>query len=444
MAGDDGARNPEPLALLGQDSGELMLVNIARGERVALFEGHVDWIFALDADWSSMRAVTGGSDGTVFLWNLTTGIGHDISQDLVGHHSCIRAIAVDWNSATHSQSDVGKEPIFASSHHEGVHRSLSHSSTGHKRPGLRASKRKEMFAVAMAAKATDSVPDSTAAVSQSQRRISQMGSLRSGLLGRSASHGALTRGASKQPLVEAFNVRALTGSDNGRLCLWSINEQRLEKAYDLHLRIVSSLAVDWKRLRVLVGHGDSDLDLIDLDASTTLKSFPNHCCVVSTLNVCWPKSAFVCGSGDSSLAVWDLKRGTQARDLQGHKGAINVAKTHWPTMRALTGSSDQTVRLWNLRQGACLQIFARHEHPIQALSVDWQSGQMISSAAAGPLWLWDITDSTRGPEEVKVPAIDEQAYPASTTVVELLPRDSPWVWRDRHWVLREDGMEAPP
>jgi len=369
-------------ALVGQDDGKLMLVNIAKGECVTLFEGHTDWILALDTDWSSMRAVSCGGDGAVFLWDLADGFGQNLASESATR-SCVRAVAVDWNP---EQSDA-----FSSLLKETTTKSRKGRHTSTQNTNMNANGRKNL------AGSNRSLPAPKSALVASLR-----------------GSAALTEGrprAGRQALTmmmpKLTPLRALTGSDDGLLSLWDINSRCLDKTFNFHLRLISALAVDWKKFRALVGHGDSGLELIDLEASTTLRSLQGHSCLIGSICVSWPKAVALCGSGDGTLAVWDLRQGKMARTLKGHAGGITAATLHCPTMRALTGAMDHTVRLWSLKQGICLQVFAGHAHPVRSLSPDWPTGLVISTDVGGLILLCDLKDSTVRPKEVTLNPLND-------------------------------------
>lgn len=384
------------LGVLGQDNGNLMLVNLAKGECTTLFEGHTNWILALDVNWSTMRALSGGGDGSVYLWDLAEGTGQNLADGL-DSCGCVRAIAVQWNPPP---SESFSAALQAMSGMKAQHGSKN---------------KRQTMCIGTSMRAGDGTTRSDKTGSRStispdatpKRRPALHRSATTPLHAQSSAPlrrdtGKPSFGFSEPQTI----VRALTGSDDGRLLLWDLTGEYLEKAYDFRLRIITALAVDWTRHRVLVGHGDSDLDLIDLKAATTLRSIQGHSCVMGAICVSWAKSLALCGSGDGTLAVWDVRRGSQVRSLKGHAGGISAAKAHWPSMRAVTGSTDHSLRLWSLKQGSCLQILARHEHPIRSLSIDWRSGRVMSTATAGPVFIWDTKDSTKEPEELKLPELD--------------------------------------
>lgn len=367
--------------LVGQDDGQLLLINIASGECVTLFEGHIDWILAIDTNWATMRAVSGGGDGAVYLWDLVSGMGCNLAATL-DTRSCVRAIAVDWQPAAGNQKAT--------------------SPTG----------RRSLFGIASASIGVSRMSTSTSL-------------LRKGTADTNSRRSLSRRSLSASIATSGLPCRALCGSDDGRLELFDLDARQHVKTFHLQLRLISALAVDWSKLRAFVGHGDSGLDLLDLEGATTIRSFSGHTCLVNTICVNWTKGIALCGSGDSLLAVWDVRRGSQARFLRGHSGAITATEVHWSSNRALTGSADHTLRLWNLKEGSCLRVLDAHEQPIRSLSVDWEAGLAVSSAAAvGAIMLWDINeDSTEKPETLRLAALDALCTAACTSVLALQPQE---------------------
>jgi len=226
----------------------------------------------------------------------------------------------------------------------------------------------------------------------------------------------------KVPILQSSRVsRALSGSDDGRLVLWDLTDNRVEKIYEFQFHLISAMAVEWSRLRALIGHGYASLDLYDLEDSCWLRSFSGHTCLVTAIHVSWNKSLALCGSGDGALYMWEIRKATHVQALKGHSGGISAATVHWKSMRAVTGASDHSVRLWNLKHGSCTRVFSVHDHPICALSVDWSTGIATTASAngVGALLLWGLGDTVEQPKVLELQHGDQKA---STSVLRLQVR----------------------
>lgn len=417
----------EACALLGQDDGQLTLVNLSKGECVPLFEGHTDLVHALDVDWASMRALSAGSDGGVYLWDLNARTGDNLADEL-DTCSCVRALAVNWNPKPPEMSAL-EEFNLSQSQNKFDGSPNSRSSITTDRPDILRGRsslgptRKSMSFGSAATRGSMSSGKSSHRGSASRGSVlmrAQTAPMKALMASNRIRNSTVPAAYFAVEHLPKSPVKALTGSDDGQLRLWDLTGEFLEKSFNFRLRLISAMAVDWKKLIVLVGHGDSGLDLIDLEASTTLRSFQGHSCLIGAICVSWPKHAALVGSGDGTLTLWNINRSSQVRTLKGHSGGISVAKTHWSSMRAVTGSVDADVRLWSLKQGTCLQHLCRHSHPIRSLSIDWDGGRVISTAAAGPIFLWNIVDSSKGPEEVKLSQANSHET-AHTGIIVLQP-----------------------
>mmetsp|Transcript_90357 Transcript_90357/g.292176 ORF Transcript_90357/g.292176 Transcript_90357/m.292176 type:complete len:369 (+) Transcript_90357:101-1207(+) len=192
----------------------------------------------------------------------------------------------------------------------------------------------------------------------------------------------------------AGGSRALTGSDGGQLVMWDLEAFRCEKVFPMCLGLISSLAVNWAKLRVLVGHGDSGLLLMSLEDGEPLVSLDGHTCLVTALAVNWDKNRSLCGSGDGALVYWDMRQNHMDHMLRGHKGSITAICADWFLNQALSGSEDGHLRLWALKTGECLRVLTGHQSGIRALDVDWQAGSALSGSSSGELLLWMLRDAS--------------------------------------------------
>ncbi len=87
----DGAR-----AVSGGEDGTVRVWDLATGQQQAALTGHTDWVRAVAVTADGARAVSGGDDGTVRVWDLGTG---QQQAALTGHGQPVRAVAVTPDGA---------------------------------------------------------------------------------------------------------------------------------------------------------------------------------------------------------------------------------------------------------------------------------------------------------------------------------------------------------
>jgi len=89
-------------ALSGGQDKTLRLWNLQTGELVKTLSGiigypilgHEDKVLAVDLNWKMQQAVSAAADESLRLWDLQTG---KVLRAFEGHGSAVRTIAVDWN-----------------------------------------------------------------------------------------------------------------------------------------------------------------------------------------------------------------------------------------------------------------------------------------------------------------------------------------------------------
>jgi WD40 repeat protein len=96
---EDGAR-----AVSGSDDGTVRVWDLTTGRQQATLTGHTDWVRAVAVSQDGARAVSGSDDGTVRVWDLTTGTEQ---AALTGHAGEVFSVALtpDGTRAVSGGSD---------------------------------------------------------------------------------------------------------------------------------------------------------------------------------------------------------------------------------------------------------------------------------------------------------------------------------------------------
>jgi len=144
--------------------------------------------------------------------------------------------------------------------------------------------------------------------------------------------------------------RALSGSREGKICLWDIERG--------------------KRERVLEGHQGEILCLaFSQDGRYALS-----------------------GARDNTLRHWELASGS-CRIHTGHGDSVTSVAWNTNPRFALTGSLDKLVRLWDLELGICVAMREGHLDGIRLVTWCPDQRRAVSSDGVGEAMAWDFSSS---------------------------------------------------
>lgn len=324
------------VAITGGRDGIVRVWNVSTGELRASLVGHnggVQSVACIDSDAGPL-AVTGGRDGTVRVWDLTTETQRAV---LKGHSGWVRSVA---------GSVVHDKPVAVSGSSDGTVRVWDLGSG-------------EELAVLnghtnwINAVACTTLDRSPVAVSGSRDGTVRLWDLES------FEHRALFDGHSGGVYaVACTELRnrpvAVTGGDDRRLRVWMLETQ--------------------EELAVLVGH----MGWIRGVACAMLDDQPSA----------------ISGGDDGTVRVWDLEAGQQRALLTGHTGwVLSVACTLLDGRPlAATGGDDGIVRVWDLADMGDLPVRTGHTGEVKAIAYATVEGKRLALSGGTDLAvrIWDI------------------------------------------------------
>eukprot|EP00741_Cyanophora_paradoxa_P018576 tig00021070_g17934.t1 len=372
--------------------------------------GHEDRVRAVAITRDGKRAVSGGDDKTLRVWDLESGAE---LRCLVGLEYMVTSVAI---------SPDGKRAVFGSLHrklrvwdlesgaepqcldhwgHEGVVRSVAISPDGKRAVSgsddktlrvwdlesgaeLRclAGHKSEVTSVAIS-------PDGKRAVSGSSDKTLRVWDLESGVeLRRLAGHENMVTSVAISP----DGKRAVSGSWDKTLRVWDLESGVELRRLAGHegAGMITSVAISPDGKRAVSGSGDDTLRMWDLESGAELRCFAGHEGEVSSVAISPDGKRAVSGSSDKTLRMWDLESGAELRRLEGHEGAVNSVAISRDGKRAVSGGDDKTLRVWDLESGAELRRLAGHEGAVNSVAISPDGKRAVSGSWDKTLRVWDL------------------------------------------------------
>ncbi|MBX3434713.1 MAG: protein kinase [Pirellulales bacterium] len=97
------------------------------------------------------------------------------------------------------------------------------------------------------------------------------------------------------------------------------------------------------------------------------------------------------GSDDNAAIVWNAADGQMVAKLAGHTGAVTAVALSPDGRRAVTGSEDSTVKLWDAETGKEILTLGAHDDEVTAVEFAPDGRTILSAARDGRTLLWDAT-----------------------------------------------------
>lgn len=296
-----------PLGLLvlggGVGASRLCLWDAERSEALQELPDTVDTVLCTAVDWAGQRALSGGWEVSLRLWDLAHG---KTLHELAGHEECgIFCLATDW--ASKRALSGGKDCTLRLWDIQSC-RNIQ-TLTGHSHP---------IFCVALDW-------NSLRALSGAQDRCLRYWSLERGetvqeLRGHSGTVFCLA--------VDWGWQRALSGSWDCTLRLWDLNCGETVLELRGHSNAVVCVTMDLTTQRAVSGGADNVICVWELTQGTLVRQLCGHVSTVTCVDADWTSQRVVSGSQDGTLRLWDLESG-ESQVLQGRLDEVRCVQARW-------------------------------------------------------------------------------------------------------------------
>lgn len=183
---------------------------------------------------------------------------------------------------------------------------------------------------------------------------------------------------------------ALTGSSDGTMKLWDVSSSSCAETIIDYMGDFNSVAVDWRNHLALGALSNGTLSMWNLRTGDCIQALHGgHHGPAQCVDVAWSRRRALSGSTDGGVMLWDLDRSTCA-PTQGHMVWVSDIKVDPEFAYAVSGSIDGMLRVWDFRTNRCARTLRGGWNDVKCLSVDWSTGAVLTGAAGGCVKLWDI------------------------------------------------------
>jgi len=198
-------------------------------------------------------------------------------------------------------------------------------------------------------------------------------------------------------------TRALTGSSDGGLKLWNLEDGELIEEYQggsVGSAVIVAMSVDWETNRVFTGAFNGTCNLWDLNTQRCVSTMEGHKEEVMVLDAHWPSMRAATGAGDGTAKLWDLEKASCLQTYMGGSTVYAIA-IDWNVSKCVFGGlRNGSIRMWNMSSGAILRDFkpqssAMDSAPtaVSAVAIDCHGNKAVSGFEDGHLAYWSFNPS---------------------------------------------------
>jgi WD40 repeat protein len=407
-------------AVTGSSDNTVRLSELSARDPVAtsvILRGHEGSIDAVAVSADSHWVVTGSHDNTARLWNLNTKDPAASALVLRGHESAVTAVAISADNhwvVTGSEDrtarvwdlsakDPAANPVILRGH-EG-----------------------DLIAVAISA-------DDHWVVTGSSDKTARLWDLSAK---DSAATSIVLHGHEQELTAVAISADShwiVTGSSDKTARLWDLSAKDPAANPTVlrgHDRELTAVAISADSHWIVTGSSDKTARLWDLSAKDPTANpavLRGHDDWVTAVAISTDNHWVVTGSQDRTARVWDLNAKNPAANptvLRGHESDLTAvaisADNHW----VVTGSSDNTARVWDLsaKDPAANPVILRgHERELAAMAISADNHWVVTGGSDNTARIWDLS--------MKDPAANSVILRGHEGVV-----DAVTVSPDNHWVV---------
>ncbi|XP_049840536.1 protein qui-1 [Schistocerca gregaria] len=353
------------------EDNQLYLRSLATGTEIHCLRGHKAEIRSVCLAQDNCRAVVGGSDGKIYIFDMHSG---RLSRTLTSHTTEVSGVKVTEKD-DFLISSGGNRITFWSFRRD--------DATGHTTSIRKTSQHSQQMHSA-AITCLDISRDGTMAVTGGVDSLVNIWQLNTHEL-----HSTL-EGHFASVTCVAFSPNglfAVSGSEDKTARVWGLTLGLVVSVFKGHQATITAVTAMMDSRRVVTADRQGILAVWLADNATLLHSCggPSQCLAITN-----SMKYVVCGNGDTSLRIWAVNREDE-RYTVSHSEEITCFVLTMDSQYVITGSRDMSLKVWQVAGGKLAQVLVGHSDHVTCVAVSiLNKSLVVSGSRDSNLIVWDI------------------------------------------------------
>ena len=348
----------------GGDDGTIRLWNPTTGEQLRQLTGHTNSVWSVAFSPDGQQLASGGVDGAIRLWNPTTG---EQLRQLTGHTNRVLSVAFSPDGQQLASGGDGTIRLWNPTTGEQLRQLTGHTN--------------RVWSVAFS-------PDGQQLASGGDDGTIRLWNPTTGeqlrqLTGHTNSVWSVAFSPDGQQLA--------SGDDDGTTRLWNPTTGEQLRQLTGHTNSVWSVAFSPDGQQLASGDDDGTTRLWNPTTGEQLRQLTGHTNRVWSVAFSPDGQQLASGDDDGTIRLWNPTTGEQLRQLTGHTNRVLSVAFSPDGQQLASGGDDGTIRLWNPTTGEQLRQLTGHTNSVWSVAFSPDGQQLASGDVDGTIRLWNPT-----------------------------------------------------
>jgi WD40 repeat protein len=188
-------------------------------------------------------------------------------------------------------------------------------------------------------------------------------------------------------------TRVVTAGESGVAVVWSLEGQQQAKL-EGHADAIWSAVFDHRGERIITVSRDATAYVWDAHTGKALHRLQGHDGRVTNVAIDDRDRLIATTGTDGTARIWSLDTGKLLATLRGHTAQVNKA-IFAPDDQLVTLAADGTARIWDLTLGAQIAMYHHGGFLARGADLDPQARRLATASWSGTAKIWDLRRQSR-------------------------------------------------
>jgi small GTP-binding protein len=188
---------------------------------------------------------------------------------------------------------------------------------------------------------------------------------------------------------------ACSGGEDGTVRLWDLDAEAPVIAHRARGGAVAAVAMTPDGAAICSGGQDGVVRVWDLPVGRQIAGFEGHSGWVNGLSITADGRRICSGGDDGLVGVWSVEARRPSAMLRGHTGLVKSVAMTPDGKLACSGGEDRTVRVWDLAAVGLAATLEGHESGVRGIAVTSDGRRAVSASDDETVRVWDLATGSQ-------------------------------------------------